>query len=222
MSDANDRQKLTQAANDLSNILRDQFQNFEFAREFKLQEWAPPENGWWVELTKIDPDTSLGISIDRTLQFTVRKFWFGFWSEKRSKIDSLTATLPPELQPGFNFNDRSFAGWTLKKLPPGTILNGPIREDYRNDESYFGIYDIEGGDVDSQLNISRAVSFISNVLKSDVPDAFGDEAFEGVLKQRFIAHRSREYWFRQRKIQEAKTKNGGRLICEVPNCEFDF
>jgi predicted HNH restriction endonuclease len=84
------------------------------------------------------------------------------------------------------------------------------------------MYDIEGDVVDSQLNISRAFSFITNVLKSDVPDAFGDEAFEGVLKQRFIAHRSREYWFRQRKIQEAQTKNGGHLICEVPNCEFDF
>jgi hypothetical protein len=98
MSDADDRQKLMQAASKLSNILRDQFQNFEFAKELKLQEWAPRENGWWVELTKIDPDTSLGISIDRTLQFTIRKFWFGFWSEKRSRIDSLTATLN---RPGF-------------------------------------------------------------------------------------------------------------------------
>jgi 5-methylcytosine-specific restriction enzyme A len=48
------------------------------------------------------------------------------------------------------------------------------------------------------------------------------EGFEGETKQRFVLHRKREARFRNLKIQEALHKNNGRLICEVPNCGFDF
>ncbi|WP_315805389.1 HNH endonuclease [Bradyrhizobium sp. SZCCHNS3002] len=47
--------------------------------------------------------------------------------------------------------------------------------------------------------------------------------FEGEKSKRaFIYHRRREAKARREKIQEALRANGGKLICEVQNCGFDF
>jgi len=46
--------------------------------------------------------------------------------------------------------------------------------------------------------------------------------FEGRKKPAFIYHRIRESRARRAKIREAMHLNGGKLICEVPNCGFDF
>ncbi len=48
------------------------------------------------------------------------------------------------------------------------------------------------------------------------------EGFEGEMKRRFVAHRSRENRLRLAKIREALHRNRGKLICEVPRCRFDF
>jgi len=45
---------------------------------------------------------------------------------------------------------------------------------------------------------------------------------EGEKKLRLVAHRQREMKLRAAKIAKAKVINGGRLICEVPGCAFDF
>jgi predicted HNH restriction endonuclease len=47
-------------------------------------------------------------------------------------------------------------------------------------------------------------------------------AFEGELRQLFIAHRKREAKLRAAKIRQALSKNAGHLRCEVPGCGFDF
>jgi hypothetical protein len=46
--------------------------------------------------------------------------------------------------------------------------------------------------------------------------------FEGWRKRAFIFHRRREAQARREKIRDAKAKNGGKLVCEVPDCAFDF
>lgn len=48
------------------------------------------------------------------------------------------------------------------------------------------------------------------------------EFAEGKLKERLIKHRKRESRLRRMKIDEALHKHSGHLICEVPNCNFDF
>jgi 5-methylcytosine-specific restriction protein A len=48
------------------------------------------------------------------------------------------------------------------------------------------------------------------------------EGFEGESRRRFVIHRKREAKVRGLKIAEALRNNNGRLICEVPSCEFDF
>jgi 5-methylcytosine-specific restriction protein A len=47
-------------------------------------------------------------------------------------------------------------------------------------------------------------------------------AFEGWRRRAFIWHRHRESELRRAKIKEVMDKNGGRLVCEVPRCGFDF
>jgi 5-methylcytosine-specific restriction enzyme A len=46
--------------------------------------------------------------------------------------------------------------------------------------------------------------------------------FEGERRQAFIYHRRREAQARRQKIHDTQQRNGGRRICEVPNCGFDF
>jgi hypothetical protein len=45
--------------------------------------------------------------------------------------------------------------------------------------------------------------------------------FEGALRRKFVTHRRREGTMRRAKIAEAIAKHG-RLLCEVPQCGFDF
>jgi 5-methylcytosine-specific restriction protein A len=46
--------------------------------------------------------------------------------------------------------------------------------------------------------------------------------FEGKWKPAFVYHRRREAKARREKIRESLRANGGKLICEVPLCGFDF
>jgi 5-methylcytosine-specific restriction enzyme A len=55
----------------------------------------------------------------------------------------------------------------------------------------------------------------------DAPDLEGSW-FEGKERRDFVFHRQREARARREKIRECLAKNGGRLVCEVPNCGFDF
>jgi hypothetical protein len=48
------------------------------------------------------------------------------------------------------------------------------------------------------------------------------DAFEGELRQLFIAHRKREAKLRAAKIRRALAQGNGHLRCEVPGCGFDF
>jgi 5-methylcytosine-specific restriction protein A len=45
---------------------------------------------------------------------------------------------------------------------------------------------------------------------------------EGRQRRLFVLHRQRESRLRLEKLAEAREANGGRLVCEVPNCGFDF
>lgn len=46
--------------------------------------------------------------------------------------------------------------------------------------------------------------------------------FEGKWKRAFVCHRRREANARREKLRAAPRANGGKLICEVPHCGFDF
>lgn len=75
-------------------------------------------------------------------------------------------------------------------------------------------YDVATG----QCVITRGVVPLPASLDTD-PEY---EGFEGEKRRRYIQHRRRECQLRAKKIAEAMHRDGGRLICEVPNCGFDF
>lgn len=73
---------------------------------------------------------------------------------------------------------------------------------------------------------ARLLKYISNnAAKISVENNEIDEdraATEGVRRKYLIAHRTRESKLRRAKILAALKQNKGRLVCEVPGCEFDF
>lgn len=64
-------------------------------------------------------------------------------------------------------------------------------------------------------------SLAANQLNGTAFD-FESDGFEGIMKRRFVAHRSRENRLRHEKIRDALIRNKGKLVCEVPRCGFDF
>ncbi len=63
--------------------------------------------------------------------------------------------------------------------------------------------------------------FIRDVVKAVVSEDDELSAFEGESKRLFVLHRRREAKLRRQKIKEA-LRLTGHLICEVPDCGFDF
>jgi 5-methylcytosine-specific restriction enzyme A len=77
-------------------------------------------------------------------------------------------------------------------------------------------YDFESGD----FVLTRGASPVRPF--GETPDPEEASFREGTSRRAFRNHRHRERQARLAKLKEAKSKNGGRLICEVPNCGFDF
>jgi 5-methylcytosine-specific restriction protein A len=127
--------------------------------------------------------------------------------------------------------DRDIQGAYLNRLPIDAILLSGSRRD-RSDPSakasrvskrqvdtvQWAIteYDFDTGDFLLTRGAKPVVPFAET---TDVEVA----AFpEGAARRVFRIHRHRERRARLAKLKEAKLKSGGRLICEVPNCGFDF
>lgn len=53
-------------------------------------------------------------------------------------------------------------------------------------------------------------------------DAAAVSGVEGKVTWLLVRHRKREARLRAAKIADALARNGGRLICEIPGCGFDF
>jgi predicted HNH restriction endonuclease len=77
-------------------------------------------------------------------------------------------------------------------------------------------YDFESGDFLLTRGAKPVVPFADTVDPEVVSFA------EGASRRAYRNHRHRERQARLAKLKEARSKNGGRLICEVPNCGFDF
>jgi hypothetical protein len=76
-------------------------------------------------------------------------------------------------------------------------------------------YDFESGD----YLLVRGMKPVEPFGGTHDPEAAGYK--EGALRQAFRAHRHREWRARRDKIADVLAK-AGKLVCEVPGCEFDF
>ncbi|HEV2594901.1 MAG TPA: hypothetical protein VGU01_06855 [Sphingomicrobium sp.] len=77
-------------------------------------------------------------------------------------------------------------------------------------------YDFETGD----FVLMRGVKPVEPFAEAPDPDAASYK--EGAERLAFRRHRHREWRARRDKIAAALKANGGRLVCEVPKCGFDF
>jgi hypothetical protein len=72
--------------------------------------------------------------------------------------------------------------------------------------------------------VVRTPSFLSGATEDTEGESGVEEliGLEGELKRRMITHRHREHSLRKAKIEAALHTGGGRLVCQVPGCGFDF
>jgi hypothetical protein len=118
----------------------------------------------------------------------------------------------------------------------------PKKGDKRNHErkAYFAeIYPDAAVEIPAVQAERDSLGFISEIyelaqvkinsnqcMPTDPTDnAIADEevcALEGEQRRLYVLHRTRERRLRARKIEDVLQRSGGRLVCEVPGCEFDF
>jgi hypothetical protein len=159
------------------------------------------------------------------------RFWYGFVTNSKKEMTRLIEQVPDDIAPAkrrYGENDWKYVKASGKeygvyKLPTEKALACPYLEEM--DRFYFGMYDWGGHASTSPLTLDiwKASDFICRVMDSVTNDQDDPEAkaFEGKARKLFILHRKREWALRQRKIR-AVLDAKKRLICEVPNCEFDF
>lgn len=74
--------------------------------------------------------------------------------------------------------------------------------------------------VSGEIVITRGAKPIAPILDTADPELA--QFREGEQRHRYILHRRRERKARTEKLDDARERNGGRIVCEVPSCGFDF
>lgn len=112
-----------------------------------------------------------------------------------------------------------------QQLPVRVILLEGERRDAKASKVHFRLLDpmpwavLEYDPVTDSCLLARGEEPVSSsMLSSDVELSW----FEGERRRAFVNHRSREAKAREAKIEESLKKNGGKLVCEVEGCRFDF
>lgn len=78
-------------------------------------------------------------------------------------------------------------------------------------------YNFETGDCRLERGVTPVIPEEKIFIVDDCP-----EGLEGALRMRYLQHRTREKGLRSQKIKEALLRHNGSLLCETPNCGFDF
>lgn len=190
-------------------------------------ELLPSIDGGWITLARWRGYPWLGISFDRCPGFEEPKFWVGFYSPSAQRLRAFVDSLPPDLRHRRELDDGNFVKakgkWRLTDRPSAQDMKQPFFETYKQGYgSYFGIYDVGIIGKSPRLKIERVAQFVERVANANYIADENASEFEGAAKRRYVLHRKREVRLRDKKIAQALQKNGGRLVCEVPNCGFDF
>ena len=70
--------------------------------------------------------------------------------------------------------------------------------------------------------LAKGPSSSASLGSTAIGVAEDEDGFEGEVKKFWVRHRKRERKFRAKKLADAMKWNNNRLICEVPDCGFDF
>jgi hypothetical protein len=192
--------------------------------------WEVDSDGRYVVIASWGPDRpQVELWFDRATGGG--RFWFGFSSESEERIRNLIDQLPDDVAPkGEPYTEEDWKRDPRSRRyafrsPKESELSRPFWEKYETYNAfYFGMYDWGGHATQNALYFDtwRAAAFITKVVESVSSDDMELTAFEGAARKLFVQHRRREAKLRAKKIRQARLKNRGRLIGEVPNCGFDF
>lgn len=221
-----DQQLLRSAASHLIDRLQVFDSSLRFVPDLKVES-LPLINGGWITLAEWSRYIGLGISFDRCPGFEEPKFWVGFYSTGERTLRSFVDGLPSGLDVAMELKDKDFIQtdkqWRLKSRPSAQFHKDPVFESYKNGVgAYYGIYDVGVVGTKHELDVKRSAKFVSRVLEAVSGFDENAQGLEGAAKKKFVLHRKREIRLRNAKIQQAVKQNGGRLLCEVEHCGFDF
>jgi hypothetical protein len=216
-----DRKRLLVAAGDLADALREaNVPSLKIAGPFKIEQDSNYCDGWSVVIATWRGRPRIVLTLDRFLNRPQRQFWFGFYSNTRSKIELLVQDLPAELRPGQNKFETSDTteknGFSLLKGPrPAVLFDSPILEFYGSWNEYdFGMYDLS-----EQLKVPRAVRFLGGVVDSGAEDVLfqvrqllRDNTIKATIKTQLIQARIGQGHFRDNLL---KLWNGA---CAITGC----
>lgn len=224
--DSLDARLLKGAASRLVGELESLQLPFQFEPRRTIED-LPWIDGGWITLAKWRGYPSLCITFDRCPGFKEPKFWVGFYSPSAQRLRAFVDSLPPDLRYKRELDDGNFVKakgkWRLTDRPSTQDMKRPFFETYKQGYgSYFGIYDVGTIGKSPKLNITRVAGFVERVVNANYIADENASEFEGAAKPRYVLHRKREVRLRARKIEQALHKNGGRLVCEVEDCGFDF
>jgi HNH endonuclease len=205
-----------------------------------LLAWNP--NRWkWVELSDEADQTAAGKIVTgrwscgntKKIQKGDRVFLIRLGVEPKGIMGSGWVSEPPKLTTHWN-EEKAKAGeqnlsiiceWERiinpekdSPLPFSQLQQGNLGQVHWTPQS-------SGVLIPAQIANELEHIWAKHIGASSLGSVFVDDeiaAFEGEERIALIRHRKREQKLRDAKLKQARQKNQGRLICEVPGCNFDF
>jgi hypothetical protein len=173
--DQADKKRLVKAAKELTAELRKQ--DLPKAIDWVKTKLLPTDsNGWFIVIAKWSGYPRLELWFDKYLDISSRHFWFGFVAEggKTHSIKSLVDAMPTKLQPRILLTSDSYerkkvlgsknkhVDVIMEKHRPSTQdIRHPIKEIYKGEEQFFGMYDDR-----TDFDVNRAATFICDVINT--------------------------------------------------------
>jgi len=166
MTDAEDKSRLRKAAKALAAELRRKKVTLDFESSFVNDK---SNTGGWSSLIATGPNgVSVSLWLCHFIDRKIRRYWFGFVSERPTDISALIENLPAHLRPNrkiYTSHDLVDISENAYLAHPPTNLSKPIYEVYAREASFYGKYDwgsqSRGG---SDFDVSQAAAFLADVI----------------------------------------------------------
>jgi 5-methylcytosine-specific restriction endonuclease McrA len=183
-------------------------------------------DGWSAVLGQIHAEgPRLELWLDRFTGYPERKFFACFRAESRRRITAISKQVNRRLWPVHtievdDINDGKV--FALKQQLRGSQFNSPIRENYSNGKTFYGIYDPTKS-TSAPINehfVSRAVAFFEDVIRS-LPGAAAEDEHREIYprcesRRQVASHLRRE----RSKLLAAECKIRDGFECQA--CGFRF
>jgi HNH endonuclease len=186
-------------------------------------------NGWKVTLGNLGKSQpQLQIWLDHLAVHKDRKFWFGFRSEEKTKIDRMASRVARRLIPHHTITDKDIKRrdgyYYLKKPLNREGFNKPTLENYWGKYLYYGIFDWtvrSGGNSVNPYLCARAAAFFESVARAQPkakPENVDREVYPQFENRKLVvSHLQRE----RSRLLATECKIRDQYQCQVCNTRFE-